>query len=162
MLTPYHSLTALNAVVSALSQVAMHGEQDGEGQAAFRFKVDALSLKLADGQLSAVDIIGLDLPGALVTLSACETGRSVVAAGDEPLGLSRAFLYAGAGTLVQSLWRVEDDSTARLMARFYAALREGQTKGAALRAAQLSLLGGHGGHPYLWAPFQLIGDDGKL
>ncbi len=62
-------------------------------------------LRLADGQLSMMDIFNLDLHGTLVTLSACETGRSVVAGGDELIGLSRGFLYAGASTLVQSLWR---------------------------------------------------------
>jgi CHAT domain-containing protein len=117
-------------------------------------------LRLADGQLTVVDVFNLDLRGALVTLSACETGRSVVQAGDELIGLSRGFLYAGASTLVQSLWRVEDGSTARLMERFYRALRAGQTKGAALRAAQLSLLAGEASHPYFWAPFQLVGDGG--
>ncbi|MGH2350415.1 MAG: CHAT domain-containing protein, partial [Chloroflexota bacterium] len=82
-------------------------------------------LKLADGQLSTVDVFNLQLDGALVTLSACETGRSVVTGGDELIGLSRGFLYAGAATLVQSLWRVEDGSTARLMSSFYHGLRAG-------------------------------------
>jgi CHAT domain-containing protein len=74
--------------------------------------------------------------------------------------LSRGFLYAGASTLVQSLWRVEDGSTARLMAAFYRALGAGRPTGAALRQAQLAVLG-EGGHPYFWAPFQLIGDAGS-
>ncbi|HEY8309452.1 MAG TPA: CHAT domain-containing protein, partial [Gemmatimonadaceae bacterium] len=119
-------------------------------------------LKLADGQLSMVDIFNLGLRGALVTLSACESGRSVVTGGDELIGLSRGFLYAGTSTLIQSLWRVEDDSTAELMARFYRALGGGQSKGAALREAQLALLGSKGVHPFYWAPFQLIGDSGLL
>src|SRR5262249_10133729 len=88
-------------------------------------------LKLADGRLSTVDVFGLDLAGAVVTLSACETGRTVVAGGDELIGLSRGFLFAGAATLVQSMWRVEDGSTAELMNRYYRSLRNGQTKGAA-------------------------------
>src|SRR5262249_16981358 len=65
-------------------------------------------VQLADGQLGVPDIFNLPLGGALVTLSACETGRSVVTGGDELVGLSRGFLSAGASTLVQSLWRVED------------------------------------------------------
>ncbi len=119
-------------------------------------------LKLADGQLGTVDVFNLDLDGALVVLSACETGRSVVTGGDELIGLSRGFLHAGAATLVQSLWRVEDGSTARLMADFYRALRAGRSKGAALREAQLALLAAGEAHPYYWAPFQLIGDNGGL
>ena len=118
-------------------------------------------LQLADGQLTTAGVFNLALDGALVTLSACETGRSVVTGGDELIGLARGFLYAGAATLVQSLWRVEDGSTARLMERFYRNLRHGQHKGAALRAAQLSLLA-EGLPPYFWAPFQLVGDAGPL
>ncbi len=117
-------------------------------------------LKLADGQLTVVDIFNLQLRGVLVTLSACETGRSVVTGGDEVIGLSRGFLYAGASTIVQSLWRVEDGSTATLMRRFYRELRDGAAKGTALRNAQRALLDTKGVHPFFWAPFQLIGDGG--
>ena len=62
---------------------------------------------------------------------------------------------------MQSLWRVEDGSTADLMVRFYRALRAGLPTGAALREAQLGALA-TGLHPYFWAPFQLVGDDGAL
>ena len=117
-------------------------------------------LKLADGQLSMTDVFNLNLDGALVTLSACETGRSVVTGGDELIGLARGFLHAGAATLVQSLWRVEDGSTARLMAGLYGNLRQGLSAGAALRQAQLDLLA-EGVPPYVWAPFQLVGDGGR-
>lgn len=119
-------------------------------------------LKLADGQLSTVDVFNLSLDGALVTLSACETGRTVVTGGDELIGLSRGFLYAGASSLVQSLWRVADGSTAELMSGFYRGLRAGSGKGAALREAQLELLAAGRRHPYHWAPFQLVGDSGPL
>jgi CHAT domain-containing protein len=116
-------------------------------------------VKLADGQLGVADVFNLRLDGALVTLSACEMGQNAVAGGDELVGLSRGFLYAGASTLVQSSWRVEDRSTAELMARFYRALSAGRPKGAALREAQLALLG-DGAPPYVWGAFQLIGDFG--
>ncbi|HVG96970.1 MAG TPA: CHAT domain-containing protein [Chloroflexota bacterium] len=115
-------------------------------------------LQLADGQLAAADVFNLSLDGALVTLSACETGRAVVTGGDELIGLSRGFLFAGASTLVQSLWRVEDESTAHLMAHFYRELAAGQTATRALRQAQLALLDERDGLPYFWAPFQVVGD----
>jgi tetratricopeptide (TPR) repeat protein len=114
-------------------------------------------VKLADGPLTTADIFNLPLEGALVVLSACESGRAAVHGGDELVGLTRGFLYAGAAALVQSLWRVEDGSTARLMARFYRALQGGWSASAALREAQLSSLE-EDGHPFLWAPFQLVGD----
>jgi CHAT domain-containing protein len=115
-------------------------------------------LQLTGGQLSTVDVFNLDLGGALVTLSACETGRGVASGGDEVIALSRGFLYAGAAAIVQSLWRVDDAITAQLMTGFYRALWAGQPAGDALRAAQLSVAHGAGAHPYWWAAFQLVGN----
>jgi len=129
-------------------------------------------LALSDGWLTTLDVFSLPLRASLVTLSACQTGRNVVAGGDELLGLMRAFLYAGAASLVLSLWAVEDRSTARLMEMFYTKLAEGWTKGEALRYAQLQFLKGPSDrektetapyfHPYFWAPFFLVGDTGPL
>ena len=109
-----------------------------------------------DGWLTAADALGLDLPGALVTLSACESGRSGVIAGDEVLGLTRAFLGAGAATLVVSLWLAQDTTTAALMEHWYERMGEGVGRAAALRAAQLETMRRHP-HPFYWAPFILIG-----
>lgn len=124
------------------------------------------SLTLADGQLTTLDIFNLRLPVSLVTLSACQTGRSVIGGGDELLGLMRAFLYAGAASLLLSLWTVEDRSAAQLMQSFYSQLAQGRPKSAALRHAQLQLIQPQAGlavrHPYFWAPFFLVGDTGPL
>ena len=120
-------------------------------------------LALADGWLSTLDIFGLRTNAALVTLSACQTGRNVVGGGDELLGLMRAFLAAGAASLVLTMWAVHDESTALLMTHFYQALLGGATKSAALRTAQLALRDQSAyAHPYFWAPFLLVGDGGKL
>ena len=114
------------------------------------------SLKLHDGWLMAADVVRIDLKGALVTLSACESARSEVVAGDELIGLARAFLGAGAATLVASLWLAQDDTTALLMDKWYEHLRDGTRRAAALRSAQLALKEKRP-HPYYWAPFVLIG-----
>lgn len=121
-------------------------------------------LALADGWLTTLDVFGLRLNASLVTLSACETGRSVVGGGDELQGLMRSFLAAGAASLVVTLWTVEDQSTALLMDSFYRALSGGHDKGAALRLAQRELMQSNEAyrHPYFWAPFCLVGDEGKL
>lgn len=126
-------------------------------------------LALADGWLTTLDIFGLRLHASLVTLSACQTGRNVVGGGDELLGLMRAFLSAGAASLILTCWAVEDRSTACLMERFYRNLAAGRTKGQALRRAQLQFLQGPDGletkgysHPYFWAPFFLVGSAGAL
>ncbi len=125
-------------------------------------------LALADGWLTTLDIFNLRLDASLVTLSACQTGRSAVGGGDELLGLMRALLYAGAASLALTLWTVEDRSTAGLMERFYRGLAQGQRKGSALRAAQLAYVEASNAedaryaHPYFWAPFFLVGDAGQL
>jgi CHAT domain-containing protein/tetratricopeptide (TPR) repeat protein len=123
-------------------------------------------VRLADGQLNAIDAFSLDLRGCeLVTLSGCETGLSWSSGGDEQLGLGRAFLAAGATSLVMSLWSVEDTATNELMQLFYKGLLKGESKVDALRAAQCSLLhrieSAHT-HPYYWAAFRLVGDVGRL
>ena len=124
-------------------------------------------LELAGGWLTTLDIFNLRLQASLVTLSGCQTGRSVVGGGDELLGLMRALLYAGAQSVVLSLWAVEDRSTARLMELFYGRLAQGWGKGAALRQAQVQLMqegsvDGRPVHPYAWAAFCLAGDSGAL
>jgi CHAT domain-containing protein len=97
-------------------------------------------LLLADGPLYAADILQeLQLQAELVTLSACETGRSQVLKGDELIGLARAFIYAGTPSVLVSLWPVDELSTRILMERFYQGLLAGQSKAAALRTAQQTL-----------------------
>ena len=112
------------------------------------------SLHLGDGPLTLREAANLPLAARLVTLSACETGLSRVAPGDEQLGLLRGFLIAGARRVVSTLWTVDDAATATLMTDFYDALLGGERPTAALRAAQRALAAEHP-HPYLWAGFTL-------
>lgn len=114
-------------------------------------------LKLADSPLNFYSLLDLKLKAEMVTLSACHTGMNMVFPGDELHGLMRGFLYAGAATLVASLWAVSDRSTAELMREMYARISSGETKRAALRAAQLKVKDEYG-HPYYWAPFILMGN----
>lgn len=111
-----------------------------------------------DGRLTASEIFDLDLNAAMVTLSACQSGMSKIKAGDEMTGLPRAFIYAGASTVIASLWNVNDESTSILMENFYNNLKD-QNKPDALRSAQLELLNNHKyKEPYYWAAFTLTGD----
>jgi CHAT domain-containing protein len=114
-----------------------------------------------DGILRVHEVFGLDLKSAnLVTLSACETALGKVSSGDDMVGLSRAFLYAGTPSILATLWEVEDTSTALLMEHFYDNWRNKKmSKPQALRQAQLSLRAMQKyQHPFFWAPFVLIGD----
>lgn len=114
------------------------------------------SLKLGDGWLTAGDVMQMQLPRAFVALSACESGRNQAIGGDEVLGLSRAFLGAGAATVLVSLWLVHDEAAADLMTTMYGRVGQGQSWAAALRGSQLALKEQRP-HPYYWAPFVLIG-----
>ena len=94
-----------------------------------------------DGKLEVREIFGMDLKAGLVVLSACETGLGKLSSGDELVGLTRAFIYAGTPSVVASLWSVDDSSTAALMASFYRNLKT-MSKVEALRQAQLQLIRG--------------------
>jgi CHAT domain-containing protein len=116
-----------------------------------------------DGRLEVHEVFGLRLTADLVVLSACQTALgsgafSDVPAGDDWVGLARAFLYAGAARVVASLWAVEDRPTADLMEHFYEAYARGGAPGRALALAQRSMLSDPAtAHPYLWAGFELVG-----
>ena len=98
----------------------------------------------------------MKLDADLITLSACETGLSKIANGDDLVGLTRGFLYAGSSSIVASLWKVDDLATAQLMTRFYNEMDRAD-KREALRTAQLETKKKYP-HPYYWASFQLIGN----
>ena len=113
-----------------------------------------------NGFLRLYDIYNLRLSADLVVLSACQTALGQNIKGEGIVGLTRGFMYAGAPRIVASLWRVEDRATAQLMQRFYARmLGDGLTPSAALRAAQVSMLGDKRWQaPYYWAGFTLQGE----
>jgi len=108
-----------------------------------------------DGHLTVGELYSTRLDAELVTLSACETGMGTIKQGDDVVGLTRGFLYAGSNSIVASLWKVDDLATSKLMAEFYSRL--GRTgKSEALREAQLTVKAQYR-HPYYWAAFQITG-----
>jgi len=111
-----------------------------------------------DGLLHTYEIFNLKLSAELVVLSACQTGLGQQVRGEGVIGLTRAFLYAGASGVVVSLWQVADRSTADSMIQFHRQLNRGADKAEALRGAKLEMIGsGPYAHPYYWAPFVLTG-----
>jgi CHAT domain-containing protein len=109
----------------------------------------------SNGFLSLGELYSLRLQADLVTLSACDTGLGKIRNGDDVVGLTRGFLYAGSNTIVASLWEVDDQATSYLMEQFYAGLKT-SNKGEALRQAQLATRKKYH-HPYYWAAFELTG-----
>jgi CHAT domain-containing protein len=140
------TLDPLNPLFSALLLAATPGTTPAE----------------QDGRLEVQEVFNLDLHEAnLVVLSACETALGEQSRGDELVGLSRAFLYAGSPVVVASLWPVEDEATSVLMTAFHRQIQAGVGPAAALTSAQAEVRRQEKwAAPYYWAGFVVIGDGG--
>ncbi|MFB3883595.1 MAG: CHAT domain-containing protein [Thermodesulfobacteriota bacterium] len=115
-------------------------------------------LVMFDSKLTVEEIWGLPLKGIRLTvLSACETGIGEVLSGDDVVSLENAFIYAGSPTVIATLWKVADQSTAELMSLFYQNLMKGKDKTEALTEAQRQLRERHD-HPFFWAAFTVRGN----
>ena len=144
---------------------ATHGLLDSE-----RPELSGIVLSLVDREGSPVDgflhlqdIFGLTLQADLAVLSACETGLGKNVRGEGLIGLTRGLMYSGVPRVIVSLWKVDDDSTAELMLRFYdAMLKQRRSPAAALQAAQVSMWKNppnpRWSAPYFWATFTLQGE----
>ena len=142
--------------------LAVHGELDDE-QPEFSHLVLSLfdeNGRPADGRLYLHEIDELDLPAELIVLSACNTALGKSVDGEGLISMTRGFMYAGASRVLVSLWYVDDQATAELMAKFYEELlSKGRSPAAALRAAQIAMQRSTKWHaPYFWAGFVLQGD----
>jgi CHAT domain-containing protein/uncharacterized protein HemY len=132
------------------SGIILHGNNYEDEEKKFKYDV-----------LSAREIFNLKerMDADLVTVSACQTGLSDRRPGDELVGLTRSLLYAGAASVVVSLWSVAANSTVELMEEFYSQLKEGKDKATALQQAMIKIMmKPEYSHPYFWAPFLLVGD----
>jgi CHAT domain-containing protein len=115
--------------------------------------------KKQDGYLRLGDIYKLKLSADLVVLSSCSSALGKDLESEGIIGLPRGFLYAGAKSVIASLWKVNDEATAKLMSSLYARIRKGETPSSALRGAQLEMLHDQQwSKPYYWAAFVLQGE----
>lgn len=129
-----------------------------EGEPFIDFKDERLYLR---------DLYRLQLPAELVVLSACQTNLGELKRGEGVMSLNRGFTYAGAKSLISSLWSVNDRATAKIFGQFYAELKEGKSKAEALHEAKLAYLSSadlpdEEKSPYYWAGFIHYGDDSPL
>jgi CHAT domain-containing protein/tetratricopeptide (TPR) repeat protein len=150
--------------------VATHGLLNAERPQFTGLVLSLIGNKNEDGFLRTDEVFNLRLGSPLVMLSACETGLGKEKRGEGVMGLTRAFMYAGAPTVGVSLWSVADKSTADLMSDFYkrlltspaaapASASTGVSASAAMREAQLAMIAGKKySAPFYWAPFVLVGD----
>ena len=155
-------LTEVDLAQFAILHIATHGILDPKRpeRSGLFFTMVNRNGKSQNGFLGLQDVYSLHAPVDLVVLSACRTGLGKDVQGEGLIGLTRGFMYAGAASVVASLWKVDDEATAELMKRFYAnMLREGMTPAAALRSAQNSIRQQpQWSSPYFWAAFTVQGD----
>jgi CHAT domain-containing protein len=141
--------------------IATHGLLNADRPQFTGVVLSLLGNKTGDGFLRSDEIFNLSLGRPLVMLSACETGLGREKRGEGVIGLTRAFMYAGAPTVGVSLWSVADNSTALLMTDFYKSYL-GPTKPsptAAMRSAQRAMIAGKKySAPFYWSPFVLNGE----
>ena len=146
--------------------IATHGLLNAERPQFTGLVLSLIGNKSEDGFLRTDEVFNLRLGSPLVMLSACETGLGKEKRGEGVMGLTRAFMYAGAPTVGVSLWSVADNSTAELMTDFYKRLlvspantSASVSASAAMRDAQLAMIAGKKySAPFYWAPFVLVGD----
>jgi CHAT domain-containing protein/tetratricopeptide (TPR) repeat protein len=147
--------------------IATHGLLNAERPQFTGLVLSLVGNKSEDGFLRTDEVFNLHLGAPLVMLSACETGLGKEKRGEGVMGLTRAFIYAGAPTVGVTLWSVADKSTAELMTDFYKRLlitpspasSGGVSASAAMRDAQLAMITGKKySAPFYWAPFVLVGD----
>jgi CHAT domain-containing protein len=148
--------------------IATHGLLNAERPQFTGLVLSLIGNKSEDGFLRTDEVFNLRLGSPLVMLSACETGLGKEKRGEGVMGLTRAFMYAGAPTVGVSLWSVADKSTADLMTDFYKRLLvstagssspTGVSASSAMRDAQLAMIAGKRySAPFYWAPFVLVGD----
>src|SRR5713226_9474479 len=142
--------------------IATHGLLDAERPQFTGVVLSLVGNKTGDGFLRTDEIFNLKLGSSLVMLSACETGLGKEKRGEGVIGLTRAFMYAGAPTVGVSLWSVADKSTAELMTDFYKRYLGSAASASAsssMRDAQLAMISAKKySAPFYWAPFVLVGE----
>lgn len=146
--------------------LAMHGVLDDDHPILSSLIFSEDSTTQEDNFLRAYEIAQLNLNADLVVLSACETGYGKFRQGEGIMSLAHSFTYAGASSVLMSLWQVNDYATGQIMKNFYTQISEGLTKNEALRQAKLQFLkeakNGTASHPAFWAAFLQMGDTDPL
>lgn len=156
-----NNLTAKDLKPYRVVHIATHGLLNAERPQFTGLVFSLVGNRTEDGFLRTDEVFNLRLGGPLVMLSACETGLGKEKRGEGVIGLTRAFMYAGAPTVGVSLWSVSDRSTAELMTNFYRRLLtgQGQPTAASMREAQTQMIASKRfSQPFYWAPFVIVGD----
>jgi CHAT domain-containing protein len=153
-------LQALDLAGFDVIHFATHGVLDNEYWWRSYLLLEGSPALRLDGFLSPLEILDWGLNARLVVLSACQTAKGRLYEGEGILGISQAFLLAGAESVIASLWNVNDESSVRIFRCFYRHLKGGEPISRALRLAKLDLIDSRLNHPFYWAGFILMGNGG--
>ncbi|MEY3368077.1 MAG: hypothetical protein RI973_1232 [Bacteroidota bacterium] len=156
----------LHAPEAVILHLATHGISDDDFGENSHLIFSSPQDSSGGNRLFVRDLYHMRIQAALVVLSACETGIGELQRGEGIISLSRGFFYAGANSIVTTLWSIDDKASAEIMEAFYANLMQGQEKDEALRNAKLAFLEReqHSGraHPIYWAAFVPVGNMAAL
>jgi CHAT domain-containing protein/tetratricopeptide (TPR) repeat protein len=142
---------------------AAHGLVDDQKPARSSIVLSLDSKSQEDGFVQVREIYNLRMGADLVSLSACQTGLGQFIRGEGIEGLNRAFFYAGASSVLMSLWSINDQASSQLMERFYFHLFSSNSIMDALQKAKLEMIGFKPfSHPFYWAAFVITGDAAKV
>jgi tetratricopeptide (TPR) repeat protein len=150
---------------NSILHLAMHSLATEKNGISPYFILDSISDPLLSKRMHDYEIQALSISSPMVVLSSCETAGGELRSGEGIMSLSRSFLQAGAGSVVHSLWPVEDSKSREVMSEFYREIKRGQSKGKALSNAKSLYISKHPPfytHPYYWAAFQVSGDSTPL
>lgn len=141
--------------------IASHGTlgEGGARQPALVLSLSGNEASGEDGFLTMSEVFNMKIPADMVVLSACKTGEGQMEKGEGVAGMSRAFMFAGARSLVVSLWSVADKETKELMTDFYAEMSRGDVSRLDALTAAKRAMAARGLAPYYWAPFIYLGGE---
>lgn len=111
-----------------------------------------------DGYLRMSEVMGLTLNADMVALTACQTGLGRALSGEGAMSMGRAFQYAGAKSVLMTLWSVEEETSLELDESFFRHVKEGKSKLESLKLARQEIRDAGYDHPFFWAPFILVGE----
>jgi tetratricopeptide (TPR) repeat protein len=114
-----------------------------------------------DGHLRLSEVMGLRMNADTVALTACMSGLGRTISGEGVMGMGRAFQYAGAKSVLMSLWSVHEDASVKLVEKFFRHIKEGTGKLEAIKLARAEIRKEGYDHPFFWAPFILVGEVGS-
>jgi len=141
---------------------ACHGTLDERFPSRSALILSSANTSEDDGLLQTREIYGLAMNAGMVVLSACQTAKGHLEKSEGPMALTRPFFFAGARSIIASLWPISDKATVFFMHEFYRNLILGRSKSESLRYAKIKMLDSSWGHPYYWASFMLQGDPSPL